>query len=84
MQIFEDFFQAGAVCPQAHCCWTMLTVELLLASRLNHMQVLTPYRICLCMLLDQGQSDPHEEESKVSEQLALFMLKKINVRSAQA
>jgi hypothetical protein len=45
------------------------------------LQILTPFRICLCMLLDLSQSeDSYQANLKSSEQLALFMLKKINVR----
>jgi hypothetical protein len=49
--------------------------------QLHRVQILTPFRICLCMLLDQSQSEPaHQDDPNTSEQVAHFMLKKINVR----
>jgi hypothetical protein len=49
---------------------------------MDGMQILSPYQICLCMLLDLSQSlATHEEQGTASEKVSLFLLKKINVRT---
>jgi hypothetical protein len=47
-----------------------------------HVQILSPYQICLCMLLDLSQTltVSEDEEAPEPEKVSLFLLKKINVR----